>query len=50
MKSLRMRLAYNIKAYFRELGYEDGKWMAVAQDLVQWRTLMLAVLNLRVNK
>jgi hypothetical protein len=32
----------------RETGCEDGRWMELAQDRVQWRALVLAVLNLRV--
>jgi hypothetical protein len=32
----------------REIGSEDGRWMKLAQDRVQWRALVLAVLNLRV--
>jgi hypothetical protein len=32
----------------REIGCEDGRWMELAQDRVQWRALVLAVLNLRV--
>jgi hypothetical protein len=32
----------------REMGCEDGRWMDLAQDRVQWRPLVLAVLNLRV--
>jgi hypothetical protein len=31
-----------------ETGCEDGRWMELAQDRVQWRALVLAVLNLRV--
>jgi hypothetical protein len=31
-----------------EMGCEDGRWMELAQDRVQWRYLALAVLNLRV--
>jgi hypothetical protein len=31
----------------REIGCEDGRWMELAQDRVQWRDLVLAVLNLR---
>jgi hypothetical protein len=27
---------------------EDGRWMELAQDRVQWRALMLAAMNLRV--
>jgi hypothetical protein len=32
----------------RETGCEDGRWMELAQDRVQGRVLVLAVLNLRV--
>jgi hypothetical protein len=32
----------------RGLGCEDGRWMELAQDHVQWRALVLAVFNLRV--
>jgi hypothetical protein len=32
----------------REICCEDGRWMELAQDLVQWQALVLAVLNLRV--
>jgi len=28
-----------------EIGYEDGRWMELAQDRVQWCALELAVLN-----
>jgi hypothetical protein len=31
-----------------EMGCEDGRWMELAQDRVQWLALALAVLNLRV--
>jgi hypothetical protein len=31
-----------------EVGCDDGRWMELAQDRVQWLTLVLAVLNLRV--
>jgi hypothetical protein len=31
-----------------EMGYEDGRWMELAQDHVQWRDLVIAVSNLRV--
>jgi hypothetical protein len=32
----------------RDTGCEDGRWTELAQDRVQWRALVLAVLNLRV--
>jgi len=32
----------------REIGCEDGRWMELAQDCVQWWALVLAVLNLEV--
>jgi hypothetical protein len=32
----------------REIGCEDGKWIELAQDRVQWWAFVLAVLNLRV--
>jgi hypothetical protein len=35
-------------ADLRETGCEDGRWMELAQDPVQWWALVSAVLNLRV--
>jgi hypothetical protein len=32
----------------KKMWVEDGRWMEVAQYRVQWRALVLAVLNLRV--
>jgi hypothetical protein len=29
----------------REIGCEDGRWKELAQDRVQWRALILAVLK-----
>jgi len=31
-----------------EIGCEDGRWMELAQDRVQWWALVLAVLNICV--
>jgi hypothetical protein len=31
----------------RETGCEDGRWTELAQDPLQWRALVLAVLKLR---
>ena len=28
-----------------EIGCEDGRWMELAQDRMQWRALVLSVLN-----
>jgi len=36
------------KTYFGRLGLEGRKWMELAQNCVQWRALVLAVLNLLV--
>jgi hypothetical protein len=30
----------------REVAYKDGRWMEMAQDHVQWQTLVLVVMNL----
>jgi hypothetical protein len=35
------------KTDLMEIGCEDGRWIKVAQDRVQWRALVLGVLNLR---
>jgi hypothetical protein len=32
----------------RETDCEDGRWTELAQDSVQWRNLVFAVLKLRV--
>ena len=32
----------------REIDCEDGRWIELAQDRVQWQALVLAVLNLLV--
>jgi hypothetical protein len=36
----------NIKMEHRKISSEDGRWMELAQDRVQWRTLVLTVSNL----
>jgi hypothetical protein len=40
--------AENIKMDLRETGCEDVSWMELAEDRVQWRALVLVVLNLGV--
>jgi hypothetical protein len=37
-----------VKMDLRETGYEDGRLKGVTHDHVQWRTLVIVVLNLRV--
>jgi hypothetical protein len=37
-----MRWENNIKMDLRETGYEERKRIEVAQDLIQWRPLVLA--------
>jgi hypothetical protein len=32
-----------IKTDLREIGCEDGRWMELSQDRVQWRALLLAM-------
>jgi hypothetical protein len=31
------------------MGCEDGRWMELARDNVQWKAFVLAVLNLQVH-
>jgi hypothetical protein len=41
-------LMWNRRTEQGKMGSEDARWMKLAQDRVQWRALVLAVLNLRV--
>jgi hypothetical protein len=36
------------KLDLKEIGCEDGRWMELAQDRVQWQALVSAMLNLEV--
>jgi hypothetical protein len=38
----------NIKIDLREIGWDGGDWIDLAQDRDQWRALVKAVMNLRV--
>ena len=38
----------NIKKDFQEVGCEGMYWIDLAQDTDRWRTLVSAVMNLRV--
>ena len=44
----RSRWKDNIKMNLQEVGYGDMYWIEVAQDRSRWRTLVNAVMNLRV--
>jgi hypothetical protein len=39
----------NIKMDLREIGWDGGDWIDLAQDRDQWRALVNAVMNLRVS-
>jgi hypothetical protein len=45
---LRRRWVDNIKIEFREIGWDGGDWIDLAQDRDQWRALVNAIMNLRV--
>jgi hypothetical protein len=44
----RRRWMDSIKIDLREIGWDGGDWLDLAQDRDQWRDLVKAVLNLRV--
>jgi hypothetical protein len=44
----RRRWEDNIKMDIREVGWEDMNWIELAQDRDRWRSLVNAVMNLRV--
>jgi hypothetical protein len=44
----RRRWEDNIKMYLREIGIDGANWIQLAQDRVQWRAFVNAVMNLRV--
>jgi hypothetical protein len=44
----RRRWVDNIKMDLREIGWDGGDWIDLAQDRDQWRALVRAVMNLRV--
>jgi hypothetical protein len=45
---LRRRWVDNIKMDLREIGWDGGDWIDLAQDRDQWTALVKAVMNLRV--
>jgi hypothetical protein len=44
----RRRWVDNINMELREIGWDGGDWIDLAQDRDQWRALVNAVINLRV--
>jgi hypothetical protein len=44
----RRRWVDNIIMDLRELGWDGGEWIDLAQDRDQWRAFVRAVMNLRV--
>jgi hypothetical protein len=44
----RRRWEDNIEVDFQEMGCEGMAWVDIAQDMVSWRVLVNAVMNLRV--
>jgi hypothetical protein len=44
----RRRWVDNIKKNLREIGWDGGDWIDLAQDRDQWRALVNTVMNLRV--
>jgi hypothetical protein len=44
----RCRWVDNIKMDYREIGWDGGDWIDLAEDRDQWRALVNAVMNLRV--
>jgi hypothetical protein len=44
----RCRWVDDIKMDLREIGWDGRDWLDLAQDREQWRTLVSAVINLRV--
>jgi hypothetical protein len=46
--STRRRWVDNIKIDLREIGWDGGDWIDLAQDRDQWRALVKVVINLWV--
>jgi hypothetical protein len=45
----RRRWVDNIKINLKEIGWDGGDWIDLAQDRDQWRVLVRAVMNIRVS-
>jgi hypothetical protein len=44
----RRRWEYNIKMDLREIGIDWTNWIQLAQDRVQWRPFVKAIMNLLI--
>ena len=44
----RRRWENNIRMDLREVGYDPGEWIHVAEDRDQWKTYLTAAMNFRV--
>jgi hypothetical protein len=44
---LRGRWKDGMRMDLREIGWEDGEWVQLAQDRGQWQTVVNVVMNLR---
>jgi hypothetical protein len=45
----RLRWVNNIKMDLREIGREGINWIDRAEDIDQWRALVITVMNLRIS-
>jgi hypothetical protein len=45
----RHRWENNIKLDLRDIGIDGANWIRLAQDRIQWRAFVNAVMNLRVT-
>ena len=48
LERLRRRWVDNIRMDLQEVGYGNMDWIGLAQDRDSWRTLVSALMNLRV--
>jgi hypothetical protein len=48
LRRLRRKCEGNIKMDVRDMGCENGRWMELAEDHVQWQALNLVMLDLIV--
>jgi transposase len=44
----RRRGVHKIKMYLRDIGWDGMDWIDLAQDMNQWRDILITVMNLQV--